>query len=32
MKMVSLEDSDLPEVRTREDVDPATLVLVTPAA
>lgn len=30
MQMASLEDSDLPEVRTRENVDPATLVLVQP--
>lgn len=30
MQMASLEDSDLPEVRTRKDVDPATLVLVKP--
>ncbi|HIW28499.1 MAG TPA: CHAT domain-containing protein [Candidatus Luteococcus avicola] len=30
MQMASLEDSDLPEVRTREDVDAATLVLVQP--
>lgn len=30
MQMASLEDSDLPEVRTREDVDPSKLVLVQP--
>lgn len=31
MQMASLEDSDLPEVRTREEVDPATLVLLKPS-
>lgn len=30
MQMASLEDSHLPEIRTREDVDPTSLVLVTP--
>ncbi|MGD8151402.1 CHAT domain-containing protein [Ornithinimicrobium sp. Y1694] len=30
MQMASLEDSYLPEIRTREDVDPTSLVLVTP--
>ena len=29
MQMASLEDSDLPELRSRDDVDPTTLVLVT---
>ncbi|WP_289017590.1 CHAT domain-containing protein [uncultured Ornithinimicrobium sp.] len=29
MQMASLEDSHLPEIRTREDVDPTSLVLVT---
>lgn len=32
MQMASLEDSHLPEIRTREDVDPTSLVLVTPVS
>lgn len=32
MQLASLEDSQLPEIRTREGVDPASLVLVAPAA
>lgn len=31
MQMASLDDSNLPQIRTREDVDPARLVLVNPA-
>jgi hypothetical protein len=30
MQMAALEDSELPEIRTREGVDPARLILVTP--
>lgn len=31
MQLASLDDSDLPEIRTRHEVDPAALVLVTPS-
>lgn len=31
MQAASLEDSDLPEIRCRDDVDPASVVLVTPS-